>query len=263
MGDAGRRLCEEAGVAWLDLSGNAAITAPGLRLRSQGRPNRYKRQGRPANPFAPRSARITRHLLLKPQAWATQRELARATGLDEGMVSKVVRRLESDDLLERDERNAVRPRNPELLLDAWHDSYRFTTQRILKGHIAARAPEDLLLRVTDVCHEQRIRCAATGLAAAWLYTRFATYRVTTLYLDQPLSDDVVSGIGFRPGEEGSNLWLVLPNDNDVYTGGAVVDGVPCVSPLQVYLDLKYQPERASEAAAQLRREMLQWDRHAT
>jgi hypothetical protein len=37
-----------------------------------------------------------------------------------------------------------------------------------------------------------------------------------------------------------------------------IDGVPCVHPLQAYLDLKAQPERAQEAAAELRGRHLNW-----
>src|SRR5215213_6009311 len=41
MGEVGKALCEEAGVAWLDLSGNARITVPGLRIAIDGKPNLY------------------------------------------------------------------------------------------------------------------------------------------------------------------------------------------------------------------------------
>jgi hypothetical protein len=32
MGEVGRNACEEAGVGWLDLTGNAHIIAPGIRV---------------------------------------------------------------------------------------------------------------------------------------------------------------------------------------------------------------------------------------
>ncbi|MGH7896916.1 MAG: hypothetical protein ACREQQ_03130, partial [Candidatus Binatia bacterium] len=47
MGRAGGELCEGAGIGWLDLSGNARILAPGVRIHIEGRPNRFKRPGRP------------------------------------------------------------------------------------------------------------------------------------------------------------------------------------------------------------------------
>jgi hypothetical protein len=58
MGEVGRRLCEEADVCWLDLSGNAHLVAPGLRLTIEGKPNQFKRPGRPRSVFAPKSAWI-------------------------------------------------------------------------------------------------------------------------------------------------------------------------------------------------------------
>jgi len=40
MGEVGQRLCDEAGVCWLDLSGNAHLFGPpGLRVRIEGKPN--------------------------------------------------------------------------------------------------------------------------------------------------------------------------------------------------------------------------------
>ena len=45
----GRALCDQAAVSWLDLSGNCKITAPGLRLWVEGRPNRFVQRGRPSS----------------------------------------------------------------------------------------------------------------------------------------------------------------------------------------------------------------------
>ena len=92
MGDVGRERCAEHGVAWMDLSGNARIAAPGLRILIEGKPNRYKRRGRPSTAFAPMSSRIARWLLMHPDEPLSQRELARATGTDEGYTSRVVGR---------------------------------------------------------------------------------------------------------------------------------------------------------------------------
>src|SRR5579863_8119926 len=47
MGEVGQRLCEEEGVSWFDLSGNAHLVAPGLRVEIEGKANRFKRAGRP------------------------------------------------------------------------------------------------------------------------------------------------------------------------------------------------------------------------
>gem|GEM_PF-4192249 len=58
--------------------------------------------------------------------------------------------------------------------------------------------------------------------------------------------------------EGAFVWLVFPRDEGVFHGVQEVDGVRCVHPVQVYVDLKGHPERADEAAEHLLREHLGW-----
>lgn len=258
MGEVGRDLCQEAGVAWLDLSGNADITAPGLRIHVDGRPNRFKRRGRPASVFAPKSSRIARWFLIHPGQAVTQRELARETGIDEGFTSRIVGRLERDGLVVRDGSGAVQVRNPPLLLDAWREAYTFSKHSIERGHVSARSGEALLRGLTDALDRCEIGHAATGLGAAWLLTRFAAFRTTTLFVRQRVDAETRRGLGFREEARGANVWLVVPNDDGVFHGADVVDGVRCVHPVQAYLDLKDHPERAAEAADQLRSQLLRW-----
>jgi hypothetical protein len=75
MGDAGRRICNESGVSWLALSGNARIDAPGVHVRVEGNENRFKRRRRPSNPFAPKISRVARWLLLHPDEFHVQQEM--------------------------------------------------------------------------------------------------------------------------------------------------------------------------------------------
>jgi hypothetical protein len=104
MGGSGMDLCKEHGLSWIDLSGNAHIKAPGLLIHIEGRPNKFKKAGRPANVFAPKGARIVRQLLINPKQGHSQRELSQITGLDEGYTSRIVRRLEELHLIDRDDK---------------------------------------------------------------------------------------------------------------------------------------------------------------
>ena len=169
MGQVGRELCDRSEISWLDLSGNAKIVAPGLRIRVEGRPNKFTDRGRPPNVFAAKSSRIARQLLLNPKQFQTQAELARQTGLGDGYVSKIVRRLEQEQYLDANDDGAVRPRDPNLLLDAWHDTYDFNRHRIIKGHVPARSGDELLQRIAKSLSREKLEYAATGLSAAWLY----------------------------------------------------------------------------------------------
>ena len=57
---------------------------------------------------------------------------------------------------------------------------------------------------------------------------------------------------------GANVWLVVPNDEGVFTAAAAKKGIACVHPVQAYLDLQGHPERAGEAADELRTRLLAW-----
>ena len=258
MGETGRERCAEAGLAWLDLSGNARIFAPGLRILVDGKPNRYKRRGRPSTAFAPKSSRIARWLLMHPAEPLTQREIARATDTDEGYTSRVVGKLEEDGLIARDAAGAVRPSDPDLLLDAWLEDYDFEKHQVLRGHVPARSGDALLRQLVDRLNQESVSYAATGLAAAWQLDRFAGFRIATLYLATEPSPELLGSLSFREEERGANVWLVVPNDAGVFHGATTIDGIRSTHPVQIYLDLQAHPERAGEASQKLRAAHLNW-----
>ena len=258
MGEVGRHLCEEAGVGWIDLSGNARIVAPGLRVIVDGRPNLFRSVGRPPSLFAAKSSRVIRWLLIHHAEPLTQRQIARATYMTEGFVSRIVRGLEQEGYLVRDQQGAIRPKDPALLLDAWRDAYRFSRHTIHKGHVAVRSGDALLRFVSNALVELRIDHAATGLAGAWALTQFAAFRITTVYIPTDPSPALLERLSCHEDPRGANLWLVVPNDMGVFQGATEKDGIHCVHPVQVYIDLKGHPERASEAAEHLRTEYLNW-----
>jgi hypothetical protein len=192
----------------------------------------------------------------------SQREIARATDMNEGFVSRIATRLERENYVIRDERSAIRPRDPELLLDAWRERYDFSRHHLIRGHVAERSGESVLQSVAETLAKEKVEYAATGLAAAWLFTHFAGFQLTTIYLAEDPSDGLMRRLTFREGSRGANVWLVIPRDAGVFQGGVSENGVQCVHPVQAYLDLKAQPERATEAAERLRAERLAWGQHA-
>ena len=249
MTPAGAKAAAERNLNWLDLSGNASIRGENLYVSVQGHSNRLATRGRPASAFAPKSSRVARALLLDPERWWRQKELREHTDLDAGRVSRVVRRLDDDDLLAR-EGPLLRPRDPDLLLDAWTDEYRFDRHDIITGHFSGSGVElaralDERLGQADVDH------AFTGLAAAWALDRFARFRLGSVYVhgDPRVAADAIE---LRRHERGANVQLIGPADRGVFDGQREIDNLPCVSPVQVYLDLLALPERAPEAARELR-----------
>lgn len=258
MGDVGRSSLEKAGISWIDLSGNAYIEAPGLLIRVTGKPNRFKEPGRPANIFAPRSSRIAREFLIHPEQFITQRELAQRTGLDEGFTSRIIHRMEDSSLIKRRDDGALIAHDPAHLLEAWHEVYDFKKHHVVKGHITARSGDMLLRNMANTLAHCGVYYATTGLGAAWTYDRFVAFRLVTIYIKDQIAKDTLEALGFREDERGANTWLVIPNDEGVFQEAKEVEGIHCVHPVQIYLDLKGQPERKDEAAASLREKYLKW-----
>ncbi|MBK7586081.1 MAG: MarR family transcriptional regulator [Myxococcales bacterium] len=258
MGEVGKRICAEAGVSWFDLSGNASIVAPGLRVIIEGKPNKFLRRGRPSSVFAPKSARLARHLLVHHPKAFRQQDLARETGLDDGFTSRIVRRLEGDGLVGRDDSGLIRVPAPDLLLDAWSAVYSFDKHTVLRGHVTARSGDELLQKLAAQLTRSKLKHAATGLAAAWLRTEFAGFRLVSFFVGSVPNDKVLDAVGFREEPKGANVWFVLPNDEGVFDGSTKAGGIECVHPVQAYLDLLAHPERAKEAAAELRSRALKW-----
>lgn len=252
MHELGRKYCNEASISWLDLSGNANITGPGIRIIIEDQPNLYKRPGRSSSVFAPKASRVARFLLYNYPGVFSQREIAEKTDLGEGYVSKIVKTLENLDLIARDEKEHIAIQDPVVLLDAWLEKYSFAKHNSIRGYIPARSGKSLMQQINDALTNKGIDFAVTGLGAAWLYTHFASFRTITVYINENISSALLSSLDFFESDVGSNTVIASPNDQSIFWGREEIEDIRCVHPIQAYLDLKDQPERAQEALHELK-----------
>ena len=255
MGPKAREWARQHKIAWADLSGNAEVHTHGLHIHVDGHRNAYAAVGRPANAFSPRFSRVSRVLLASADTWWKQKDLAAETSLPDGTISKVVQRLTSLDLLERNEAGAIRARAPSLLLDAWAQRYSFDEHVVRRYHAVGRSGNAILKALAEKLSDTSTVWAATGLSAAYMYTRFADFRLTSIFVDRFPEDP--QSLGLRAVDRGENVWLIGPRDDGVFYK-KVEQGVWCVHPVQVYLDLASHPERSAEAAGRLREEWMSW-----
>ncbi len=257
MGPTGRGWAEERGLAWMDLSGNADVRAPGVRVLIEGKSNLFTSPGRPSTAFSPKGSRLARVLLADPERAWRQVELVGETGLSAGYVSKVVGRLLDDGLLARRGAGAVLSPKPGLLLDAWAQDYNFSKHEVLRYHMVGRTGLKVLRGLAERLGEvDDLQWAATGLAAAWLQDGFADFRLVSAFVSRPPAEREAPAL--RRVDKGENVWLIVPNDEGVFHGVADNEGVPCVLPVQTWLDLAGHPERSEEAAEHLRSSRLTW-----
>jgi len=258
MGPKGAERCRNEGVGWMDLSGNAHLSTNSFLIHVEGKPNQFKQKGRPSNPFAPKSSRISRFLLIHPNRRFRQKEIAERTGVGRGWTSKVVRRLEEKGLIRRGEDERIEVPDSSLLLSAWHEKYDFSKHKVLKGTVASKDSVALTKHLAETFESAGVEYAATGLAAAWLLTQFARFRIVTFYLNRLPREDIKREIGLRKDSTGANVWLVVPNDEGVVHGSSVEGQVRHVHPVQTYLDLKGHPERSEEAADSIKNKCFDW-----
>lgn len=260
MGPKARAYARSVGLSWLDLSGNADIRGPGVRILVEGRPNGFASPGRPSTAFSDKASRISRAMLIEPARWWRQAELVEATGLSSGYVSKVIGRMSEDELLDHQPKDrGFRPRSPDLLVDAWAQAYDFTRHDLARYHAIGRTGAEVTEAVArNLAGGEDLQWAATGLAAAWQWTQYADFRIATFFVSAPVLDP--ERLGLRPVDRGENVWVAVPRDEGVFYGAGEVSSVRCVHSVQVYLDLLGHPERAEEAASYLRAHGLDWTR---
>lgn len=256
MGSTGRKICEQEDIPWIDLSGNAHISLPNLHVHVEGKRNKYVKSGRPGSAFSPKSARITRWLLAHPEETFSQREISNATDLYEGYTSRIVKKLESDDLINRDSENRIYVPNRSRLIEAWREDANFSKNTIIKGHLPVTSGDEAMQLIAEASNEYHLHYAATGLAGAWQINHFANYRLCTVYINKRPSSHFFDDISFRETAKGANVWFVLPKDEGVFQCEQKIGQFYCVHPVQVYIDLKDHPERSEEAAESLLNSLL-------
>ena len=217
MGRGGRALCAEAGVGWLDLSGNADVDAPGVRILVRGEPNRFGRSGRPVSLFSPKASRIAHLFLERVGERLTQKEVVEATGLDKGQVSKRVRGLEEAELLDFDgARFGVL--DPPLLLAAWEEVYAAEGPRevleVGAGELGPRAVE-VLVEVLEA--RMGARVLVGGAEAARLHGVAVGGSGATLLVETLPEREVLEELGVEV--PGAGIRLAVPRDLGVVWQG--------------------------------------------
>jgi hypothetical protein len=136
------------------------------------------------------------------------------------------------------------------------EKYDFANHNPISGYIPARSGQSLLQHIRDSLGKEGIDYAVTGLGAAWQYTHFASFRTVTVYIDKFFSSGLLSDLDFSVSDVGANTMIASPNDPSIFWDTEEIDGIQCVHPIQAFLDLKGQPERAQEAMPELKKYIL-------
>lgn len=254
-----RQLCEEQGVCYLDLEGNARIAFRGVFIECTVTDKPAAEQRALKSLFRPKSAQVLRALLREPgRAWRVA-DLSEISGVSLGHVSNVRTGLIDREWARASEDGLVLS-EPDALLDAWRDSYAAPSGERLRFYtpLHGSALEDASRSALRADDSPGRAAFASFSAAQWLspYGRTGTHY---FFADDEGLRKLREALKLTPTSKGENVVVIVPKDLGLLSDTVEpAPGAVCTSPVQTYLDLSIAGERGAEAADHLRRERLSW-----
>ncbi len=247
-----RKECRQAGVLYIDLSGNVYIKCDGLYVERDGFENLFqeKRQGR--NPFSDKASLIPRAMIKDRWKWWGVRELANFVRLDPGFVSRMIREMEQLGYLKRQGKK-VCLQDPKGLLDDWVGQYHFKKNESRRYFCLAKGPSEILEKLRWVQIPREAMYSISFQAGANLIAPHSVYNEVHVYLkDYAHLDHFVEAMNLDEVEQGANLVFLDPYyKHSVFYDCQEVEDLWVVSDLQLYLDLFHYPLRGREQAEHL------------
>jgi AraC-like DNA-binding protein len=213
-----------------------------------------KRSHPSVSPFAPKASRVVRVLLSDPERPWRLSDIADRCQMNPGNVHRVLRALVDQAFIERD-RDLYVLDDPGSLLEAWADH---AGRRRSRDRLAVPVREGLRVDVERVLAAVEGHGFVSGELAAELYAphlpaaQAVVHCVEEEFLDR---ERLVADFGPRPLRPQGQVLVDLADDG-IADSSEVRDGLPLVSPAQVYVDLARDRSRGREAAEHVRREVL-------
>lgn len=254
-----RQLCEEKGVGYLDLEGNARIAFGGVFIERMVADKPAAEQRELKSLFRPKSAQVLRAMLREPgRAWRVA-ELSEISGVSLGHVSNVRAGLIDREWARASDEGLLLS-EPDALLDAWRDSYAAPSGERMRFYtpLHGSALEDAARSALGTQGGGGHAAFASFSAAQWLapYGRTGTHY---FFADEEGLRKLQAALKLAPASKGENVVITVPKDLGLLADTIEpAPGAVCTSPIQTYLDLSIAGERGAEAAEHLRQERLSW-----
>ena len=173
------------------------------------------------------------------------RELATAAGTDPGYVSRLLRMLDREALLDRTARGRVERVDWRKLLLRWSEEAPLESRSVASTWLAPRGLTSLWegLRGADFDY------AVTGSAAAAVIAPVAPTRLASVYVDD--AEGAARALGLRSVGASANVVLLLPEDSSVFQRTDEPDGLRRAPLPVVVADLLSGPGRSPAEAEAL------------
>lgn len=245
-----RERLEENGISYMDLTGNTriAVDSPALFIQSTGALRDPWRDERPIRSLKGAKAGGIVRALCDFSPPVGVRQLANIAQADPGYVSRVLKLLEREDLLERESRGPVTDVRWRELIRRWTENYSVLKSNRISFYLKPRGLSSLLQKLG----EARLRYAVTGSLGSSNVAPVASARLAICYVDD--REGAAKYLGLRPVESGANVILAEPFDPVAYERTWEQDGVTFAALSQIAADLLTSPGRGPAEAD----ELLDW-----
>lgn len=249
--DAGK-ICEEAGIGYLDLAGNCLLSFETIYIRQTGAPNPKVQKRDLRSLYSPKAERILRAMLNEPRRTWKVAELAQAVDVSLGQVANVKKLLADREWLGVNN-TGMYLSEPGALLDDWSKAYNYNRNQIYEFY-SLTEPAKTEARLAEACERLCIRYALTSFSGAIRIAPMVRYNRAVAYVQGDLSV-IAAEAGIKPVDSGPNVILLTPYDEGVFYAAEPIGGIMTATPVQVYLDVISSRARGQEAADAIRREL--------
>lgn len=246
---------ERAGIAVIDRTGHGRVVGPGfvyVAPPTQAALSAARRAS--ASPFAPKASRIVRALLANPEERWNLSQLANVVDVDVGNAHRILASLVDMGVVERDE-DAYLLVDAGSLLEAWAEFHRRPNEKVTLpvGPDLERDLQDLTFRLEG-------QAVISGEFAAETLAPYLSAAGAVVHCLSREGWESIAGRGkgqsWVPAPPGRGRITVDLADEGCAQFHSVVNDIPIVHPVQLYVDLFRDFGRGREAAEHLRRELI-------
>lgn len=245
-----REILDRAGVGYIDMTGNMRIevSEPGLFISTSGVDRDPWPQDSELRSLRGRgAARAVRAVIDHTPPFGI-RELAASSGASAPTLSRVIEFLDREGIVTREPRGPVLTVDWEAAIRRWAADYGQTSSNTPTAFLEPRG----LPAVLEKLDEAGPVYAATGAFAAQVFDPVAPAMTATLYVEDARS--FADQLNLREIETGANVILLEPFDPVVFDRTIWRDGLRCVAPSQLCVDLLTGPGREPSQGE----EILRW-----
>jgi hypothetical protein len=247
-----KQICLDAGIGFLDLSGNCFFQFDNVYIDIKGNPNPYPNRRPLKALFSQKSTRAIRVLLCHSNKVWTVKDLSIESSISIGHASNIKKRLleyEYIDEVKAQRGVSFKLKNPETLLKKWAEMYTYKMNRA-KNYYSLDSVKDIEEKIARYCDLNNIQYAFTLTSGSALVSPALRYNVVFVYILNSI-ETLAHSLNLKIVSTGSNVNLLEPYDAGVLYGAQEINGEKVVSDIQLYLDLQSYSGRGDEAAKSL------------